>query len=85
MPEQLEQPLNTTNTSNPATSATKSSTPLSDGATPKFREHKPRARQHRTPAQLLSRLFGGYVELLRIPYTLRFVIAAPRLTSPCHA
>lgn len=76
MPEQLEQPLNTTNTSKPATSATKSSTPLSDGATPKFREHKPRARQHRTPAQLLSRLFGGYVELLRIPYTLRFVIAA---------
>lgn len=54
----------------------RSSTPLSDGATPKFREHKPRARQHRTPAQLLSRLFGGYVELLRIPYTLRFVIAA---------
>lgn len=54
----------------------RSSTPLSDGTTPKFREHKPRARQRRTPAQLLSRLFGGYVELLRIPYTLRFVIAA---------
>lgn len=56
--------------------AKRASTPLSDGATPQIREQQPRTRKRRTPAQLLARLFGGYVELLRIPYTLRFVIAA---------